>query len=97
MDSGRNLHLERSLLDSSTVPTAIGAGVLDLLPGAAASRTRLRSDELTERAPRDVLQAARAARPPTPNRSSPKKAANRSVRLPRSNCVGVNPPPRSPA
>src|SRR6476620_3028795 len=61
MDPGRNLHLERSLLDSSTVPMAIRARVFDLLPGAAASRTGLRSDELTERAPRDVLQAARAA------------------------------------
>ena len=47
---------------------------------------------------RPRLQAReRVARPPTPKRSSPKNAANRSLRLPKSNCVGVKPPPRSPA
>ena len=38
-----------------------------------------------------------APRVPEPNRSSPKKALNRSPMSPRSKCRGVNPPERSPA
>src|SRR5512132_4138908 len=61
MDSGRDLDLERSFLDDPALAAAVGAGLLDPLACAPAGRTGLRADELAEGAPRDPLQAARAA------------------------------------
>ena len=60
VDSGRNLDLERSLLDDPARALALPARMLDHAACTAAARARLRADELAEGRPRDVLEPAGA-------------------------------------
>src|SRR5438477_15946 len=69
--------------------TATPNGTSRFVPVATSARSI--STRAAMSAPR-----ARPMRPPTPKRSSPKKAEKRSERLPRSNALGRKPPPRTP-
>ena len=51
VDPGRDLHVERALLDDPAGAAAVLAGMLDHLSGAGAAGARLGADELAEDAP----------------------------------------------
>src|SRR6266576_635149 len=75
MDPGRDLDLERSLLDDPALAAAVGAGLLDPLARAPAGRTGLGADELAEGAPGDPLQAAGAAASLTGDRARARRGS----------------------
>src|SRR5207244_11143661 len=83
MDPGRDLDLERPLLDDAAVAAAIGAGLFDPLAGAPAGRTGLRADELAEGAPGNALQATRAAAGLTGDRARARRGATARTRVAR--------------
>src|SRR6187549_2491565 len=60
MDPGRDLDLERTLVEHTAGSFATGTRVLDDAARAAATRAGLAADELAEACPRDVLDAPRA-------------------------------------
>ena len=61
MDSGRDLDRERPLFDHASCAVALRTRLLDPPAGACAVGAGLGADELAEDAPRDLLEATRAA------------------------------------
>src|SRR5204862_6468399 len=82
VDSGWDLDLERPLFDQATVAATLGTRIVDHAAGSRALPARLRSNELAEGAPRDVLHApcagARRARGGLRPRAGSAAAASRA-------------------